>query len=385
MKNKFLILALSFGLIFSLGAFGILKYNSTNKVTPKENFTAKVDNFNNIGEACGKLTADINERPALKGCVGEYIKKAVEVKGFKATAADIEQSVQKFPEINVVCHPYAHYLGAGAWKEYKSIRKSLNFATSFCAWGYLHGLNVAASEDLKGDALLKELLDGCAYIKELKGNPFECAHGIGDAFDVSGKYDLLYAFSFCRKIPDAGMHRNCSEGASNHWMDYYMVEGVLKGVYKPEGAAKLLFKGQPYAMCLQVPDRIDRNGCLDYATHLIPGYKEGLAALEKACYQLAGLDNDGCFKGLGREYAFTPSVTLKDAVSRCLKAENYMGVRMCAGDLINAKTQVYRDRNGSILKEACSYDISLRDERMVKACKSIADALKGYFNKDYQL
>lgn len=382
MKNKFLIFALLIGLSVTGGTILYFKSDSGKATVTATQQTVKVNSHSSAAEACKEL---LDNRSALRTCIGDYMKASVKIKGYKETAMDIEASVAIYPEINVVCHSFAHYLGQGAWDKYHSIIKALNDATSFCAWGYLHGLNVAASADLKGDALLAELMKGCDYVDLKKGNKYECAHGIGDAMDVSSNYDLLWAFSMCAKIPDDGMHRNCSEGAMNNWTDYYMVEDVLKGRTQPKGVEKLLFKGQPYAICLEVPNRIDRNACLDYATHLIPGYSNGLADIEKACHILTGADNDGCFKGLGREYAFNPKVTLRDGVERCLLAENYMGVRVCAGDLINAKTQVYRDTKGAIINEACGYDISIKDERMVNACKSIKEALQGYFDGTYQL
>jgi len=382
MKNKFLIFVLLIGLSASGGSILYFKSDSGKATTEATSKSIKVNSYNSAADACEKL---LDNRSALRTCIGDYMKASVSIKGYKETAKDIELSVAKYPEINVVCHSFAHYLGQGAWEKYHSIIKALNDVTNFCAWGYLHGLNVAASAELKGDVLLAELMKGCDYVALKKGNQYECAHGIGDAMVDSSNKDLLYAFSMCSKIEDDGMHRNCSEGAMNYWADYYMVGDVLKQVVKPEGTDKLLFNGQPYAKCLEVPNRIDRNACLDYATHLIPGYANGLADIEKACHVLTGADNDGCFKGLGREYAFNPKITLRDGVERCLLAENYMGVRVCAGDLINAKTQVYRDTKGAIIKEACSYDISIKDERMVKACKSINEALQGYFKGEYQL
>lgn len=342
-----------------------------------------INNFRSLGEACGSLSGT---RPALRSCVGDYVDKSVKIKGPKATAIDLEASVNEFPEINIVCHTFAHYIGRGAWEQYHSIRKALNSATNFCAWGYLHGMNVAASKELKGQELLDTLMDGCAYVEELNGNKYECAHGIGDAFvDSGGGDDLLYAFEWCRKIPDPGMHANCSQGAANYWMDYRMVEDILVNKEKPTPLEARLFAGEPYAVCLTVDDRIDRDGCLDYATHLMSGYKNGLADLEKACHALEGRDNSGCFKGLGREYAFTKDLTPTAGVARCQLAKEPLGVSLCMADMINARTQVYRDKEAKIYNEACSPQIAARDPRVERSCAGILKGLEPYFSGDWQI
>ena len=383
MKKRYLLSMLVVSAVAIAGSVFAIQGSKSSVSTTGTTSNVLVNNFRSLGEACGQLSGT---RPALRKCVGEYIDKSVTLKGPKETAIDLEASVHEFPEINIVCHTFAHYIGRGAWEKYKSVRKALGSATNFCAWGYLHGMSVAASKELKDQNLLDILLDGCAYVEEMNGNKYECAHGIGDAFvDSGGGDDLLYAFSWCSKIEDPGMHANCSQGAANYWMDYRMVDDILVKKETPTPLEARLFAGEPYAVCLEVENRIDRDGCLDYATHLIPGYKNGLADIEAACYKLEGRDNSGCFKGLGREYAFAKTLTPAAAVEKCKKAKEGLGVSLCMADLVNARTQVYRDKEGVIYKEACSPSLVASDPRVKTSCAGIFKGLQPYFEGDWKL
>lgn len=373
MKHRFLISVLAIAGLVLAGATVLLTGNAGDSQQAELQLAARTE----LATACGSLSKD---RSALKDCVGEYVKSAVETKGFKATAADLEASVDRVPEINIVCHSFAHYIGRGAWEELHSVRKALTSATNFCAWGYLHGLNVAASNDLKGQELLDTLLDGCSYLEELKGNKYECAHGIGDAMvDSSGNDDLLYAFEWCGRIADKSMHMSCSEGAANYWVDYRMVDELIVHKGTPTALESRLLNGEPYALCLEVQDPLDRGGCLDYASHLRQGYPNGLADIETACRALRGSDNSGCFRGLGREYAFEKDVTVAEGVARCQLAKEPRGVAGCMYYFVSARTQVYRDVSGKIYNEACSLRSAKNDARVKDACELLYDGLGEYF------
>ena len=266
-----------------------------------------------------------------------------------------------------------------------SIRKAIGAATSFCAWGYLHGMNVEAASTYKGQKLYDVILDGCMYLKELNANYFECAHGMGDAFDVAENYNLLKAFSWCDKINDQGMHANCSQGAVNNWSDYHIVNEALATKPNLDASQKYLLAGHPYFVCEGIKEPTDRGACFDYMVRLNNAYKSGLKDWENYCNAYKGRDNVDCFEGLGREWSFAKSLTHLEAVSNCAKANEEDATALCTQEIINTQTQIYQDQKGSIIKEICDNITLSLNPGIKKGCAKAALALKPYFDGKFKL
>lgn len=329
----------------------------------------------------------LNEKDKLINCVKEYIDKSTKEKGYIATERDLEESVAINPDINKVCHPFAHYIGKGAFQESGNIKEAILNNTSFCAWGYLHGLYVEASENIKGEELFKEMIEGCLYLKELKGNYFECAHGMGDAFVHSNNSDLLIAISWCKKIEDITIRQVCSEGASNYYFDYRMVNDLFKNKVKNPKPyeVKMLEGSDIFAICREIKEDIDKLGCLDYSTHMRPLYSENLKKIEESCKKERGIYNEGCYKGLGREYAFDFNLDDKEARDKCLSSKYENGVKQCIISLIFARTQINQDIKGILYKNTCNKEfISLR-QGSKDGCLKVKEMLQGYFDKEWTI
>jgi len=319
-------------------------------------------------------------------CVKHYLNTSVAKKGFLQTEKDLDNSIKVMPQINYVCHPYAHYIGAGAIKTTKDIKIAIKYATPNCEWGYFHGMNVASTSLFHGKALFDQLSAGCNYVKSLNYNEYECAHGMGDAFDTAAGYDLYKAFAQCDLISDIGLHLNCSQGAANNWADYYVVNVAKANLDKIPDSIKLYLSGKPYAKCDSVTNPIDRSGCIDYMVRINNAYKTGLANWNKYCNSYtSSADNESCFQGLGREWAYSKNLSMHGAVSNCLTANTERGQSRCIIELINSRTQMNADRNGIQLKSACKDPSFASNAAVIDGCNRAYKSLAPYFNGSFQM
>ena len=366
---------------------GSLK-NTVNPLSPSA-LTANSDPItlkDSLDETCkDRIDPQAEDRMKLRDCVKAYLDNSVTKKGFAATAKNLEIAVGINQEYNLVCHPFAHYIGKGAFDELGSIREAIGDATSFCAWGFLHGLYVQAASEYKGQELYDIMLDGCMYVKELGANYFECAHGMGDAFDVAENMDMMKALSWCSKIEDSGVHANCSQGVVNHWADYYVVNQALAAPEKLTAEQKIILGGNPYSKCEPIKNATDRAGCFDYMVRVNNAYKTGLKDWEKHCNKYTGRDNAECFKGLGREWGFTKTLTFVQAVTKCTLANETDATALCTQEIINAQTQIYQDHKGKIIKEVCNDPTLRKNPGVKKGCVQTAIGLKPYFDGDFKL
>lgn len=339
-----------------------------------------------LSETCkDKIDPAAQDRMKLRDCVREYLDTSVKSKGFAATAHDLEKSVGEHQEFNLVCHPFAHYIGKGALNELGSIKKAIGAATSFCAWGYLHGMNVEAASKYKDQELFDVIYEGCMYVKSLNANYFECAHGMGDAFNVANNNDIMKAFSWCQKISDQGMHANCSQGVVNNWADYYIVNEFLEDPKKMTPEQLYLLDGHPYFVCEGVTNSTDRGACFDYMIRVNNAYKSGLQNWEKYCNAYKARDNVDCFQGLGREWSFSKSLSNIESVTKCTLANESDAAALCTQEIINAKTQIYQDTKGTIIKEICENATLKKNVGIKKGCEQAALALKPYFAGNFKL
>lgn len=322
----------------------------------------------------------------LRDCVKHYIDESVKKNGFIATSDDLNASVEKLPVINQVCHPFAHYIGAGAIKELDGdIEKAISHATDYCNWGFFHGMNVELTNLYSGQELFDKLHDGCEYVKRFNFNPYECAHGMGDAFDIASKMDLLEAMKWCQQIEDEGLHVNCSQGAANHWADYYVVDRVKNApeTIKDNEIIKKTMNGDPYYICKQIENRIDRSGCFDYLVRVNNAYKTGMAGWENYCNVFKDPDIADCFQGVGREWAYAKDSTMVSVFNKCLVAKSDMAQQICVIEAINAITQYTRDKEGRQLKEACGE--FKNNTNIQTACTRAAKNLQPYFEGKFVL
>jgi len=361
-------------LVFTLTIGLILTHDFQNKVV------STVTN-NKLASSCQNYIGV--DRAGLTLCVKNTILKEVKDIGYVKTAHDLESSVKEYPEINQVCHPYAHYIGIGALQETHSIVRALGDATSFCEWGYLHGMNVEASLLYNGRDLLKVMLDGCEYLKNKNGNYFECAHGMGDSFQ--SKYqNITTAYKWCDMIPDVSMHENCSQGATNYWADHI--------VLKYKSAPKLLSKDEyklltqnPYSFCEQISNLIDRGGCFDYAVRLDQGHIGGIKVFEKYCQKYSQEDLSNCFKGIARELAYAEGYSLSDVYQTCLSSKDFHAISTCVVELVSSRTQMFRDNKGMVLKNLCTYARDSHNPGLIDGCKEATADLKPYFSGTFKL
>lgn len=373
-------IAIFVGLVLLLSAFipVALKQatqNSGNSII-KANFK---DSY--LAAKCGKYSGV--SRGDLGKCVKETIDQRVLTEGFAATAKDLEASVKIVPEINLICHPFAHYIGRGAFQELKSVRLALTAHTSFCVWGYLHGLNIEASTQYKGQELLDILLDGCYYLKSLKGNYFECAHGIGDAFQ-SISPTLQEAVSWCDKIPEEGVSQNCSQGAANYWADDIVKRSKADG-FKATEEEKALLGGDPYMLCRTFKVVNSRAGCFNYAVRLNQAYLGGITSFPDFCAKENSVDQSDCYRGVGREIAYSQGYSIDQSLDQCSKAGTLNAVAACTEEVTNSRTQMFQDIDGVVLKSVCAYAIKSKNPGVLKGCEQSKINLSPYYSGDFNL
>lgn len=334
-----------------------------------------------LAATCGKYSGV--SRGDLGKCVKETIDQRVLTEGFAATAKDLEASVKIVPEINLICHPYAHYIGRGAFKELHSVKLALTAFTSFCAWGYLHGLNVEAATEYKGAELLKILLDGCYFLKTLKGNYFECAHGIGDAFQ-SISPTLQEALYWCDQIPDEGVSQNCSQGATNYWADDIVKRSRVEG-FAPTPTEKKVLGGEPYLLCTTLEEVNSRAGCFDYAVRLNQAYLGGITYFPGFCEKVNEVDQVNCYRGIGREVAYSQGYSIIQTLELCAKSNNMNAVAACTQEVASSRTQMFQDIKGVALKAICAYATKSKNPGIIKGCEQSKEGLAPYFAGDFHL
>jgi len=320
----------------------------------------------------------------LRDCVKVYIDESVKKKGFMPTMDDLEASVKSMPIINQVCHPFSHFIGAGAIKELKGdVSIAIKHATDYCNWGYFHGMNVELANMYDGQELFDILLDGCNYVKKYNYNPYECAHGMGDAIDVDTNYNYNEALPYCESIEDEGMHENCAQGLFNHWADYHIVNIAKDTPELLTEEGKRIMNGSPYAPCETIKNAVSRRGCFDYMVRVNNAYKTGMAGWENYCLKYEDPDQMSCFQGVGREWAYNKNYTTEQVFTKCLVATTDLAEQICIIETINSRTQYMRDKKGSILKETCAL---FKDNPSVQtACRRAATNLKPYFDGDFFL
>lgn len=372
--RKKLIFLYIFLLILSL-IFLTYSKNTSSKSLLKEEEISKYK----LASNCGKYSG-IN-RGELARCVKENLEKSVTEIGYVKTAIDLEKSVEIYPEINTICHPYAHFIGKGAFVETKSIKESLFTATSFCEWGYLHGLNIEASNEFKGEELYNKLIEGCLYLKELKGNYYECAHGMGDAF-LSSTKNLEEAFKLCDLISDEGIHLNCSQGAANYWADYIVKKVMNKDKLTKDESTYI--SGEPYKKCEEVKNPIDRDGCFDYAVRLNQVYVGGVEKFIPLCKKHLGVDLNSCYKGIGRELAYHQGKSIEMVVELCKEANDFNAISSCIEVLITSRTQMFMDKDGKVLNAVC-VERNLSDKGVEEGCRKAREGLQKFFNGEFNL
>lgn len=332
-----------------------------------------------LANECGELSG-IN-RGSLATCVKEYLEREVSEVGFIETAKDLEGSVSEVPEINHVCHPYAHFIGKGAFKETKSVRKSIFSATSFCEWGYLHGLNIEAGSEYKGMDLYNLLIDGCLYLKELKGNYYECAHGMGDSF-LNSTNNLHEALKFCEIIEDEGIRLNCAQGAANYWADAIVKKKKANLPLSKE--EKEYLNNKPYKICEDIEEKFSRSGCFDYAVRLNQVYVGGVEKFIPLCKAYRDEDLISCFKGIGREMAYSQGFSIAKVVDICASSGEVWASAGCVDVMITSKTQIFRDIDGKVLKEVCK-ESNLSILGVKEGCEASRNGLEKYYKGDFKL
>ena len=378
MKNRLLVIGI---VLISTIALTLAYLTSTEDI--KRNNKEKYVEKDLLAYSCKE---NIDNREKLALCVKEYISKSVENKGYKETEIDLEKSIEIYPFINKVCHPYAHIIGKGAFNESRNIKDAILNNTSFCAWGYMHGLYVAASEKYKDNELFDIALEGCLYLKEIKGNYYECAHGMGDAFVSSNGLDLLIGVSWCGKIEDKLIRQACSEGAANYYFDYRVNNVLKEDKSKATKVEKrILDKEDLYSVCREIKDDIDILGCMDYATHAQSIFPEGLSLYEKQCLNEKGIYNQGCYKGLGREYAFNFNLSDEMGLNKCLSSKYNEGVKDCTVAFIFSRTQIARDQKGEIFKKLCNKEYRGSKKGAEIGCSEVYRMLKSYFDKSFNI
>lgn len=321
----------------------------------------------------------------LSDCVKHYVDKSVKEKGYVQTEIDLEASIEKMPVINQVCHPFSHYIGAGAIKELDgNIDLAIKHATDYCNWGYFHGMNVELANLYKGQELFDVLLRGCEYVKKFNYNEFECAHGMGDAFDVAENMEIEKSMEWCLKIEEEGMALNCTQGVANHWADYYVVNVVKENLDKIDQLSPLIqeiMNGNPYVVCEKFTERLSRSGCFNYLVRVNNAYKTGMEDWEKYCNKFKDPDLTDCFQGVGREWAYNKAYTTEEVFNKCKVALSDRAVEICVIETINSRTQYMRDKEGKILNETCA--IFKNDPVITNACQRAKKALMPYFNGDF--
>jgi hypothetical protein len=148
---------------------------------------------------------------------------------------------------------------------------------------------------------------------------------------------------------------------------------------------KHILGGNPYSKCEPIKNATDRAGCFDYMVRVNNAYKTGLKDWEKYCNAYTGRDNAECFKGLGREWGFTKTLSHVQAVTKCTLANEVDSTALCTQEILNAKTQIYQDHRGEIIKEVCNNATLRKNPGIKKGCVQTAIGLKPYFDGDFKL
>ena len=88
---------------------------------------------------------------------------------------------------------------------------------------------------------------------------------------------------------------------------------------------------------------MDRGDALAREKYLKTGMgKRYLRNRLKRFLSLTGVENEGCWLGLGRDNAFRSDVTTESAIKTCLKAKLFSAMWLCQSNVVHSKTVTTR-------------------------------------------
>lgn len=218
-----------------------------------------------------------------KACWVAAIENALAEEGISAAYEVLLAIHEKYPEFATACHNYGHDIGLKAYVYYG---KNAEFGpeTSYCNAGFYHGF-VEGLIDSNSD--IKEVEAFCDRTGERLKDSFplaeqQCRHGIGHASIeyYMNRYPELMgtpaelinkSLETCRALDNEGDEdMRCASGIFNVYRDLVM---VTSGFDAYEQGKEI------YAICANVPEEFEKEGCYREFSKMHAGGEEAQAFL----------------------------------------------------------------------------------------------------------
>lgn len=226
------------------------------------------------------VPATIDPLMVRYGQVAQEISELVEKEGAGSAAQFLQETVEKEPALEDICHGLAHEIGEQAYEK-DGFEDALRFEYDVCGSGYLHGVIEAYLADVEDlDAVLLTLCEPGAG---------KCFHGIGHGLMYRSLNDLPGSIALCDRFEARAARVQCYEGV---FMENVEVDPTTH-------PSEYLKADDPYFPCRNQND-IAEGVCAFYMPRyylrLYPrAYEDALAY----CDTIPEGPRDACIKGVG--------------------------------------------------------------------------------------
>lgn len=300
-------------------------------------FSIGVNNIKRVDKAVDCLNEEKESR-----CLSIYFReKALKIGRAKPILDEMFKLTEDYPETLYLCHNYSHSVGQVAAFIYETYDEAVKDGFDVCHFGYYHGVmesfsSIFTTEELKANFAI--LCDKYA----IGMNRGDCTHGLGHIawWRTGGDFDE--GVKICQLASEKvtiGFFRDmdsCVTGIAMEWSNAYLAAPKVIKDKMTEGL------DDPAMICKRIEDDKLASGCWEFIGPVWGGSDKNINHMIKICESLDGVENEGCWLGLGRDNAFRPEVTAKSAVETCLTAKLTSAMWLCQSNVVHSKTVTTR-------------------------------------------
>lgn len=291
-----------------------------------------------------KKATDCLDTPKESRCLAIYFReKALKDGRAKPALEEMFKLTEDFPKTLYLCHNYSHSVGQITAFIYNDYEGAVKDGFDVCHFGYYHGVMESFSS-IFTTAQLKANFDLLCDKYSIGMNRGDCTHGLGHIswWRTGGDFDD--AVKICELASDKvtiGFFRDrdsCVTGVAMEWANSYLAASTLD-------KKKMMQDGitDPAMICKRIKnDPKLASGCWEFIGPVWGGNDKNIEHMLQICESLTGVENEGCWLGLGRDNAFRPEVSTKSAIRTCLRAKLFSAMWLCQSNVVHSKTVTTR-------------------------------------------
>lgn len=264
-------------------------------------------------------------------CVNDYLKKIAQEKGNRPALDIIEALVQKYTQLLVWSHPFAHTIGQYSVKYYdqfkdlqisSKIGRALVECDGFGSFGCYHGVIEVSLGKIPIEERAVIVRKACVEDPLITQKPYyqqQCAHWFGHAVAIFSNETLMQALSMCE-----GLDPNWGHGVVQLCLSGVFHAGLAPGELSEDETVNIdnVFKeGDPYYPCLDIPERF-RGHCYSHAYGRARSADIGVQL--KTCDNIPETDPKkkkiyagGCYDSVGNNVIEMSNFDPQKAVNTC--------------------------------------------------------------------